>query len=265
MHGQKRLNLSLSKRKRDEDDPALARTSSPLLEHAERSSCMVSQTQVAVAAVVDLCADEPDGSVETVGTESSVTAEMRGPDAVSAATTCPPPACVCFVCLEDISALTLLEQEVHRNSCLDVNPCEEDWHTQRVQEADDGENDDNPDDTPVVVVPDHEPAAPTLPLVKSKSAFEVLMQAARESTAAVAKAAMTAVASVTAPFRGYGAGQAARPCPFYKRIPGTPFIVDGFHYASKQLSSYYVLTHFHRQGLLVVVLGQLVDSYALLW
>ena len=51
--------------------------------------------------------------------------------------------------------------------------------------------------------------------------------------------------------RGKAGGQAFTPlppsrCPFYKRIPGSPFIVDGFRFASKELSSYYVLTHFHR-------------------
>lgn len=38
-----------------------------------------------------------------------------------------------------------------------------------------------------------------------------------------------------------------RPCPDFKRIRGTQpsFIVDGFKYASKALSSVYFLTHFH--------------------
>lgn len=38
-----------------------------------------------------------------------------------------------------------------------------------------------------------------------------------------------------------------RPCPDFKRIKGTQpsFIVDGFQYASKALSSVYFLTHFH--------------------
>ncbi|KAL7553827.1 hypothetical protein ACHAWF_017172 [Thalassiosira exigua] len=34
-------------------------------------------------------------------------------------------------------------------------------------------------------------------------------------------------------------------CPSYKRIPGTDFICDGFHYAKKSLSEQYFLTHFH--------------------
>lgn len=34
-------------------------------------------------------------------------------------------------------------------------------------------------------------------------------------------------------------------CPFFKRIPGTDFIVDGFQWASPQLSRHYFLTHFH--------------------
>ncbi|TYZ61614.1 hypothetical protein PybrP1_008394 [[Pythium] brassicae (nom. inval.)] len=45
------------------------------------------------------------------------------------------------------------------------------------------------------------------------------------------------------------AGEPARrrPCPDFKRIKGTQpsFIVDGFQYASKALSSVYFLTHFH--------------------
>lgn len=242
MQGQKRLSLSLSKRKRCDESYGPASSATTPSAIAESSNCMVSQTQRALDTVVDLCDDEPDVFVAKVTVQTQVSdvtaAEPAGVFAASRVSHC-------FVCCKDISALPLLEQEVHRNSCLDVTPCEEDWGTQRVQEVDDGDNDGDPDEVGAIVVPEEDSVTEPPPLTKSKSAFEVLMKAARGSTAAVAKAALTAVASVTAPFRGYG-GATTRPCPFYKRIPGTPLIVDGFHYATKQLSSHYVLTHFHR-------------------
>lgn len=39
--------------------------------------------------------------------------------------------------------------------------------------------------------------------------------------------------------------RASGPPPFYKRIPGTPFIVDGFQWASAANGRWYILTHFH--------------------
>jgi DNA cross-link repair 1A protein len=35
------------------------------------------------------------------------------------------------------------------------------------------------------------------------------------------------------------------PCPYYKKIPGTDFICDGFAYADSSLTKNYFLTHFH--------------------
>ena len=37
----------------------------------------------------------------------------------------------------------------------------------------------------------------------------------------------------------------SEPCPFYKKIPGTDFVCDGFAYARSSLTKNYFLTHFH--------------------
>ena len=44
---------------------------------------------------------------------------------------------------------------------------------------------------------------------------------------------------------GYNNNRRNGTCPSYKRITGTDFICDGFHYATDKLSGNYFLTHFH--------------------
>jgi hypothetical protein len=92
------------------------------------------------------------------------------------------------------------------------------------------------------------PSAPAAAPSPTLDAFTTLMQAARE------RALTVPAPTATAGGRRWGSGASSKPqqptgyCPFYKRIPGTPFIVDGFKFACPQLSKHYVLTHFHRYG-----------------
>ncbi|KAJ0401021.1 hypothetical protein P43SY_009901 [Pythium insidiosum] len=110
-------------------------------------------------------------------------------------------------------------------------------------------------------------AAPGAATSVVSNAFDVLMKSSK--TQAVVKAATAVVSSFwpssggnstnnakkrPRPLSANGgashAGSATRRrfgCPDFKRILGTqpPFIVDGFRYASKSLSSVYFLTHFH--------------------
>lgn len=159
---------------------------------------------------------------------------------------------ICVVCGCNFAGMTLLEAEVHRNNCLDVDPHEPpdagDWLTQKVYEHETIAIDDEWDeggsegDSDVEFCEARSPPVAVAP-PPQKSAFAVLMQGARDTAAAVAKTALAAASAIVSVG---GPPASRRPCPFYKRIPGTPIVVDGFQYASKQLSAHYVLTHFHR-------------------
>ena len=90
-------------------------------------------------------------------------------------------------------------------------------------------------------------AVVTPPVAPSPSnAFATMMQAAREQSLTVP----STTAAAAGPASKRRAARNGQPpsgyCPFYKRIPGTPFIVDGFNFACPQLSRHYILTHFHR-------------------
>jgi hypothetical protein len=91
--------------------------------------------------------------------------------------------------------------------------------------------------------------------LSGSSAFDVMMKSSR--TVAVIGAAKRQRGGQSG-WRGgggsYNRGGSSGPgrrrtprCPEFKRIKGTspPFIVDGFPFASKELSSIYFLTHFH--------------------
>ena len=94
-----------------------------------------------------------------------------------------------------------------------------------------------------------------------RNASAMLMAAAHKQAAASSPARSRGVVSrggggngLGNVSRGRGGGGGGRsgmfskssaPCPFYKRIPHTPFIVDGFTHASPQLSRGSCLSHFH--------------------
>ena len=289
MIGGSRKPLSLSKRKRAEESGGAA-------------AAAVSQTQAAEVIVIDddecavgleafiAQASEADTLRTSEVTQVSVTqlavAEAGGiskrsivtntvPSSPHTFTTAAAPHITdsqlsCEVCAVDLTGMSLLQREVHRNSCLDGDG---DWSTQKayavdVGGADDGDvasecDDDGDcedgvpkppldvtasDDVEVIAAAVVTPQPPPV-AAPAVSAFAVMMAAAREQATSAVKAVVSAVTgTVTALTRQ--AQQPRKPCPFYKRIPGTPFVVDGFHFASKALSAHYILTHFHRWHLL---------------
>jgi hypothetical protein len=116
------------------------------------------------------------------------------------------------------------------------------------------------------------PVSPAPPSPAPLNAIAALMQGAREQAMTVAAPGVGRGAGAgrgAGVGRGAGAGagrgsaRAPAPtgyCPFYKRIPGTPFIVDGFKFACPQLSRHYILTHFHRCVCLCVAMGRVLSG-----
>ncbi len=89
-----------------------------------------------------------------------------------------------------------------------------------------------------------------------RNALAILMDSRQDDTGSGVKSRKRSREGAVAPPRrrsgGGGGGGFARPraggggaCPFFKRVPGTPFIVDGFYHVDPALSRHYVLTHFH--------------------
>eukprot|EP00579_Thalassiosira_antarctica_P031049 CAMPEP_0202032200 /NCGR_PEP_ID=MMETSP0905-20130828/65400_1 /ASSEMBLY_ACC=CAM_ASM_000554 /TAXON_ID=420261 /ORGANISM="Thalassiosira antarctica, Strain CCMP982" /LENGTH=983 /DNA_ID=CAMNT_0048596055 /DNA_START=87 /DNA_END=3037 /DNA_ORIENTATION=+ len=81
-----------------------------------------------------------------------------------------------------------------------------------------------------------------------KSMTNVLMAGARQvakGKAIVASKGSTATSGKQSYKKGHWNSRRSGNCPAYKRITGTDFICDGFHYARKSLSENYFLTHFH--------------------
>jgi DNA cross-link repair 1A protein len=88
--------------------------------------------------------------------------------------------------------------------------------------------------------------------IPQRSAFGVLLAGARRA----AKVAQISATKKTEKQRARGGWRngngrqyqvdySARSCPLYKKITGTDFVCDGFHYARSSLTQNYFLTHFH--------------------
>ena len=106
-----------------------------------------------------------------------------------------------------------------------------------------------------VVVVEDAPAPRSAVLAQTKlpfkaNALSLLMQAAAKRPRAEAGIASSQPQRHVAQRRKKGGGSSnftprTTPCPFSKKVPGTPIVVDAFQWASPALTSHYVLTHFH--------------------